>query len=200
MLPLTNVRVVRIVRTVLAISGLTCLLWAGFLVAQPLLYSHAHAAALQQKLPGGGDTQVQWSPRKNEPIGRLEIPRLKFSQLVAEGDDDATLKAALGHLPDTPFPWQPGNSSFAGHRDGLFRPLRDVQLGDRLVFHSPRGTLEYRVRQTFIVDPTDVWVVKPSPVRMLTLVTCYPFTYIGHAPQRFVVQADPAPAAPAERP
>jgi len=189
-----------VARTVLVIGGLVCLSWGTFVAAQPLIYSHAHAAALQEKLPGGGDSQVQWSPRKNEPIGRLEIPRLKFSQLVAEGDDDATLKAALGHLPDTPFPWQPGNSTFAGHRDGLFRPLQDVQLGDRLVFHWTRGTFDYRVRQTFIVNPTDVWVVQPSPVRMLTLVTCYPFHYVGHAPQRFVVQADPAPPTSGERP
>ena len=110
--------------------------------------------------------------------------------MIAEGDDTNTLRAAIGHLPDTPMPWKPGNSAFAGHRDGIFRPLKDVRTGDAIVLSTGRGTFTYRIDRTLIVKPEDVWVLKPPPAgRTLTLITCYPFVYIGHAPQRFVVIA-----------
>jgi sortase A len=179
--------------------ALVCLSWAGYSTAQPFFYDRAHAAEFEQspqvrstKPPAtSGPSAADFQPRKNDLVGKLEIPRLGFSQSVAEGDDDDTLKAAIGHLPDTPFAWQPGNSAYAGHRDALFRPLRDIRVGDRLTFTSRFGSFHYKVRQTFIVEPTDLWVLSPAPGRMLTLVTCYPFTYVGKAPQRFVVQADP---------
>ncbi|MEP7306469.1 MAG: class D sortase [Acidobacteriota bacterium] len=122
-------------------------------------------------------------------IGRLEIARVKLSAMVVEGDDDDTLDIAVGHLPDTPFPWQAGNSALAGHRDTFFRPLKDVRVGDEIVLTSLRGELHYRVERTVIVDPQDLSVLKASTSPTLTLVTCFPFFYVGHAPRRFVVQA-----------
>jgi sortase A len=122
-------------------------------------------------------------------VGVLEIPRLKLSEVVASGDDDKTLKVAAGHLSDTPLPWANGNSVIAAHRDTHFRPLRDIHHGDLVRLKTRRGVLEYVVTDTMIVAPTDVWVMAPSDVRRLTLVTCYPFNYIGPAPQRFIVQA-----------
>jgi len=123
--------------------------------------------------------------------GLIEIPRLHFSEAFAEGDDEGTLRRAIGHLPDTPFPWEPGNAAFAGHRDGEFRPLRDIAIGDEIHVRTPRGMFLYRVRDMFVVMPDDVWVLSSTPARQLTLVTCYPFVYIGRAPKRFVVKADP---------
>ena len=122
-------------------------------------------------------------------VGVLEIPRLKLSEVVASGDDDSTLKVAVGHLPDTPLPWASGNSVIAAHRDTHFRPLRDIQHGDLVRLKTRKGVLEYVVKDTMIVAPSDVWVMAPSDDRRLTLVTCYPFNYIGSAPQRFIVQA-----------
>jgi LPXTG-site transpeptidase (sortase) family protein len=123
-------------------------------------------------------------------VGVLEIPRLKLSEVVASGEDDKTLKVAIGHLLDTPLPWAQGNSVLAAHRDTHFRPLRDIQHGDVVRLKTRKGVFEYSVKDTMIVAPTDVWVMAPSKERRLTLVTCYPFNYVGSAPQRFIVRAD----------
>jgi sortase A len=123
-------------------------------------------------------------------VGVLEIPRLKFSEVVASGEDDKTLKVAIGHLLDSPLPWAQGNSVLAAHRDTHFRPLRNIQHGDLVRLKTRRGVLEYNVTDTMIVAPTDVWVMAPSEGRRLTLVTCYPFNYVGSAPQRFIVRAE----------
>jgi sortase A len=122
-------------------------------------------------------------------IGRLEIPRLDVSVIVMEGDDNRTLARAVGHLPDTALPWELGNAVLAGHRDTFFRPLKNVREGDEIRMTTTRGTFDYRVFRTEIVEPDDLSVLAPTPVRSLTLVTCYPFTYVGSAPQRFIIHA-----------
>ena len=120
----------------------------------------------------------------------LDVPRLQLSTPVIEGDDDRTLKRAVGHLPDTPMPWKSGNSAIAGHRDGLFRPLKDVKVGDEIRFRTTREEFRYRVTKTAIVMPDDLSVLAPqSGPATLTLITCYPFYYVGSAPKRFVVHA-----------
>lgn len=125
-----------------------------------------------------------------EPVGILEIARVGLSGVVVEGDDEGVLDRAIGHLPDTPLPWQSGNSALAAHRDALFRPLKDVRSGDLLRLRTPYGDFDYRVRETLIVQPDDLWVLDPTPVTMLTLISCYPFDYIGPAPERFIVRAE----------
>lgn len=130
-------------------------------------------------------------PAIGELIGRVDIPRLKLSAAVAEGDDDKTLGKAVGHLPDTPLPWhRRGNVALAAHRDGLFRRLEHIRVEDDVVMVTPRGEYHYRVKRTRIVNPNDVWVIKPTTAPTLTLITCYPFSFVGNAPQRFVVQAE----------
>jgi sortase A len=123
-------------------------------------------------------------------VGLLEIPRLRFSTPVLEGDDSKTLRGAAGHLPDTPQPWEEGNSAIAAHRDGIFRPLRHIRIGDELRVQTPHGELRYKVSDTHIVPPTDLSVLDSKRPHMLTLITCYPFNYIGSAPQRFIVHAE----------
>jgi sortase A len=123
-------------------------------------------------------------------VGMLDVPRLKLSTPVVEGDDDSTLQRAVGHLPDTPMPWEDGNSAMAGHRDGLFRPLKDLKIGDEIRFRTPRNEFRYRVTKTTIVKPDDVSVLQPRSGATLTLITCYPFYYVGSAPKRFVVHAE----------
>lgn len=123
-------------------------------------------------------------------IGMLEVPRLRLSTPVVEGDDETALQASVGHLPDTPLPWQSGNSALAGHRDGLFRPLKRVTVGDVITFRTTREEFHYQVTGTAIVQPDDLRVLAPRTRDTLTLITCYPFSYVGPAPQRFVVHAE----------
>ena len=130
------------------------------------------------------------SPTRSAYVGRLEIPRLNVLDIVAEGDGDVVLDAAIGHLSDTPLPWEPGNSVLAGHRDRGFRPLKDVRVGDLVRLVTLRKHFDYLVTETLIVRPDETWVLDPTPTRTLTLITCYPFSYVGPAPARFVVKAE----------
>lgn len=122
-------------------------------------------------------------------VGRLEIPRLEISAIVSEGEDEKTLRRAVGHLPGTPFPGEPGNVALAAHRDSFFRSLEDIRADDRVRFLTPDGLFEYAVESISIVPPERVDVLEPTRRPTLTLVTCYPFRYVGNAPQRFVVRA-----------
>jgi sortase A len=137
--------------------------------------------------------------RKGSLVGMLDVPRLQLSTPVIEGDDTRTLKRAVGHLPDTPTPWEDGNSAVAGHRDGLFRPLKDVRVGDEIRFRTTRDQFRYRVTKTTIVLPDDVSVLRKQGTSTLTLITCYPFYYVGAAPQRFVIHAERLPLETASR-
>jgi sortase A len=123
-------------------------------------------------------------------VGRIEIPRLGVSAIVREGDDISTLRRSVGHIPDTVLPGESGNSGFAGHRDTFFRGLRDARAGDRITVTTADATLNYVIRNTRVVEPDDVSVLNPTPGQTLTLVTCYPFSYIGAAPKRFIVRAE----------
>jgi sortase A len=123
-------------------------------------------------------------------IAMIDIPRLNVSAPVMSGDGDDTLDVAIGHLPDTPKPWERGNTAFAAHRDGLFRPLEHIRVGDDVRVRSVHGEFVYRVRRTKVVTPEDLSVLKPTGTDTLTLITCYPFSYVGHAPRRFIVQAE----------
>jgi LPXTG-site transpeptidase (sortase) family protein len=123
-------------------------------------------------------------------VGLLTVPRLSMSVIAVEGDDDQILRLAAGHLPDTPLPWQKGNASFAGHRDTFFGALQNLRVGDDIQIATTHGTFRYQVTRILIVNPGDVSVLQPADGTALTLITCYPFSYFGDAPQRFVVQAE----------
>jgi sortase A len=125
-------------------------------------------------------------------VGLLEIPRLRVSTPIVQGDDAATLDRAVGHLPDTPLPWQPGNSAVAAHRDRLFRPLEHIAVGDEIVVRTADAEIRYRVAATSVVSPRDLSVLDPRERDTLTLITCYPFRYVGRAPKRFIVHAERA--------
>jgi sortase A len=178
-------------------AGLACLGW---------VYVQQHEASSYQRiardavarfeparaLPGEGDpSDPDALPHDDPLIGLLEIPKVGLSAAVLEGDDDRALRIAVGHLPDTPLPWDEGNAAFAGHRDTFFRPLKDLQVGDGIRLATRRGEFEYAVRRILIVDPDDLWVLHPDDSNVkLTLVTCYPFHFVGSAPQRFIVHAE----------
>lgn len=124
-------------------------------------------------------------------IGVLEIPRLGLSSVVDEGVDRKTLLVAVGHVPGTAFPGNRGNVALAGHRDTFFRELGQLHTGDDISLMTLQGAYRYRVESTRIVDPSAREVLDSSAAgeSTLTLITCYPFHYIGPAPRRFIVVA-----------
>jgi sortase A len=128
-------------------------------------------------------------PRPGEPIGRIEIPRLHISVMILEGTTARILRVAAGHINGTALPGTGGNIGIAAHRDTFFRPLRDVRLNDGIVVTTSYGTFRYIVDAVEIVDPEDVRVLHRTTDPELTLVSCYPFAYLGAAPKRFVVHA-----------
>ena len=123
-------------------------------------------------------------------IGRIEIPRLGLSVMVVEGIDNRTLRRAAGHIPGTALPGHPGNVGISAHRDTFFRPLRKIQRNDVITFTTLLGDYRYRVLSTKVVKAQDVAVLAPSANEILTLVTCYPFYFVGPAPNRFIVRAE----------
>lgn len=181
--------------------GLACLLVYATVTVQTAVYQRKAKAEIDEMISarglGGPVSPLGRMPGVATPlvpgelIGRVDVPRLKLSAAVAEGDDSATLDNAVGHLPDTPLPWhRRGNVAFAAHRDGLFRGLKDIRVGDEVRVVTARGEFSYRVLKTHIVNPADVWVLASTPRPSVTLITCYPFSFIGNAPKRFVVQAE----------
>ena len=190
-------RIVHWIERGLVAVGAICLLWVGATSLSAVVYQVEQSVSLErlgksldQREADRSPSVVNTTPERRAPIGRLEIPRIGLSAMVAEGDDENTLKVAIGHLPDTPLPWQVGNSALAGHRDSFFRPLRHIQVGDDIHLATAHGILRYRVTRHTVVDPKDLWVLDPSPTAALTLITCYPFDFVGPAPRRFVVHAE----------
>jgi sortase A len=132
-------------------------------------------------------------------IGRIDIPRLGVSAIVRAGVDNRTLRRAVGHVPETALPGEDGNMALAGHRDSFFRPLKRAVEGDVIHLRTPDGDYTYVVRDTRIVGPAEMSVLAPTPEPTLTLITCYPFHYVGDAPDRFIVRAERVDTAPARR-
>jgi sortase A len=128
-------------------------------------------------------------PANGTPLAELSIPRLGVSVIVLQGSDEHTLRQGAGHIEGTPLPGESGNVGIAGHRDSFFRPLRNVAVGDDIVLATPAGNVHYRVASYGIVSPTEVSVIDPTSDPVLTLVTCYPFYFVGSAPDRFIVRA-----------
>jgi sortase A len=143
------------------------------------------------KAPGGEQSAVP-PPVLPEGalLGRVEIPRLNLAAIVKQGVSQATLSSAVGHVPSTQAAGEVGNFAIAAHRDTLFRALKDIRIGDEIDFQSTNGAFDYQVISTRIVKPSDVSVLRPQgSEHLLTMITCYPFYYVGSAPKRFIVTA-----------
>ena len=179
------------IERVLLGTGFVCLTWWGVASVQATRYQTDQRAALE-RMRQAAPVVMNASAvvATGSAVGSLDIPRLGLSAMIAQGDDDATLNAAIGHLPDTPLPWQEGNSALAAHRDTFFRPLQHIRVGDEVRVSTVHGDFRYQVRETMVVDPNDVWVLDATDRPTLTLITCYPFSYIGKAPRRFIVRAE----------
>jgi sortase A len=165
--------------------GITCGGLYGYFTVQAYFRQQALEQELYEapilKVPASGPAKRQHL-QEGDLFGRLEIPRLNMSVMVMEGDQDDTLRLGAGHIPGTTL-------AIAGHRDTFFRALKDIQTQDIIRFTTPEGTTDYRVVSTKIVEPNDTWVLDSDSPDVMTLITCYPFYYIGPAPKRFVVEA-----------
>lgn len=124
------------------------------------------------------------------PLAILRIPEIDLEVAVLEGTDEPALNRGVGHITGTPLPGDEGNIGIAGHRDGYFRGLKDIKKGDLIKMETLAGTETYTITKLFIVDPPDVWVLEPTETPSITLVTCYPFYFVGSAPQRYIVRAE----------
>jgi len=196
-------RLARIGQYLFAIAGIAALAYYANTFARARLFQQKEAQrfaeriekqpALEETAARSGSTLevvAQEEPAEGAVIGTLSIPRIGLMTVVLEGVTDKDLKIAPGHVPGTAIPGDSGNVSIAGHRDTFFRPLRLIRIGDSIVITTVRGEERYRVESTEIVDPTDVQVLDPTTSASLTLVTCYPFYYVGSAPKRFIVHAE----------
>lgn len=123
------------------------------------------------------------------PLAVMSIAKLGIEVPVYEGTDEFNLNRGVGRIEGTAAVGVPGNMGIAGHRDGFFRGLKEVAIGDRIDLLTTQGAMAYTVSSIEIVDPGDVWVLAPTDQATVTLVTCYPFYYVGHAPKRFIVKA-----------
>jgi sortase A len=187
---------VRFLERLLLLIGIFCLGLYGFFKVE----AYVHQTELEQMLDIEQSVERDAQPpsyssreirkrrtlQEGDLFGRLEIPRLNMSVMVMEGVSNRTLRLGAGHIPGTPL-------GIAAHRDSFFRPLKDIKKGDTIKFATVEGTREYRVTATEIVGPKDTFVLDNQSDDEMTLVTCYPFYYIGSAPKRFIVQAEKNP-------
>jgi sortase A len=155
--------------------------------------SQTHVGVTSQTTLDYSPADVHQAPARpgSRLIGRLEIPKLDVSSVILEGVGPQTLRVALGHVPGTSLPGKPGNVVIAGHRDTFFRPLRKIAICDQVSVDTTARTYYYQVRSFEVVDPRNVNALRFHNKNELTLITCYPFSYIGPAPKRFVVHAEP---------
>ena len=177
--------------------------YCGFALADAWLFQRRQSKELERLLRDrraasavATPQPVSLVPPKGAPaaetgsfIGRIEIPRLVLSVVVVEGVDKTSLRRAVGHIPGTALPGEAGNVGLAGHRDTFFRPLKDLKIKDEIQLSTLKGIFEYEVVSLRIVEPDNVGVLEPSGENVLTLVTCYPFFFVGPAPKRWIVRA-----------
>jgi sortase A len=156
------------------------------------LYQEAAGNALDKQI----QAKEQYKPgvaraaaKEGDVLGRIEIPRLGLRVAILEGTTSQTLRVGVGHIEGTALPGESGNFGIAGHRDTYFRALKGIRTNDEIQIETPTGRSLYEVDTVQIVAPSDTAVLAPSAGSAITLVTCYPFHFIGAAPERFVVHA-----------
>jgi sortase A len=149
-------------------------------------------SSLPAAKPESNPTRIE-SPgiaiREGSALGQIEISAIGLEAVIMEGTDAKTLRRAVGHISGTPLPGQQGNVAIAGHRDTFFRALRNIREDDEITLTTLAGSYGYRVDSIKVVEPDDTAVLDNSDAAILTLVTCYPFNFVGPAPKRFVVRA-----------
>jgi sortase A len=191
-LPTLNNPILRLIRNVLLIIGLLALSYVGYSLLDARLYQAEQARRFERelketKLPRAERSGIAVS--EGSPLGRIEISAVGLTTMILEGTEEGTLRRAVGHIRGTPMPGQRGNVALAGHRDTFFRELRDIRVNDEITLTTLTGSYNYRVDSTTVVKPEEIEVLKDDGADTLTLVTCYPFNFVGSAPKRFIVRA-----------
>jgi sortase A len=190
----------RVVERVLFATAFVSLGWCAWTLVDAAQFEHRQQGRLNALgVEAYGPPRVPFAPkgavatrretRESGLVGRLEIERLGLSAIVAEGIGSRTLRRSVGHVPGSAFPGEPGNVVLAAHRDRHFRPLRKIREGDLVRLTTPDGAFAYRVEFVRVVEAESHELVADLAAPVLTLVTCYPFYFVGDAPQRFVVRA-----------
>ncbi len=216
-------RLLQVLERVCLLTGLLGLGLVGIVSVDAALGNYRSVAAFQQavaEVSGGADRPVEWdvegpdqtlwSERAREkylhaqaeagvPLALMKIPRLNLEVPVFEGTDRLTLNRGAGVVEGTALPSESGNVVLSAHRDSYFRALKDIAVGDAIELQTLQGSRLFEVAETFITDPLDVSVLDPAETPLLTLITCYPFYYVGFAPDRFIVRALPAGRTVGER-
>jgi LPXTG-site transpeptidase (sortase) family protein len=189
----------RVLAYLLVIAGGAAIGWCAAMIADGQIaqwvarqqlektLSDADSSSTHPYLPLAKHSMV--TPENGTPLAELSIPRIGLSVVVLQGSDEHTLRQGVGHIESTPLPGEAGNVGIAGHRDSYFRPLRNVQVGDDIMLETPAGSVHYRVSSYRVVNPSEISVIHPTSDPVLTLVTCFPFYFVGAAPDRFIVRA-----------
>jgi sortase A len=180
---------------VLLAGGVCALVYCAYVLAA----AHSYQATEKSQLTRAGKLEEHARVTEGGVIGEMKIPRLGLDAIFLQGDSPAILRRAVGHISDTALPGEPGNVVLTAHRDTFFRPLRDIRPGDTIEVRTPDGEFAYRVDWTEVVSPRDVGVLHASSENTLTLVTCFPFYFVGPAPKRFIVhgrEIEPSPPQP----
>lgn len=191
---ITRVAPRTVARSFFLAVAMVCLGLYGYDYAGRTLYQASESREFELMLAAtaAGSTPAVVELQRPAPsavIGRLSVPRLHLSAMVREGVSQKVLKLAVGHIPATALPGQAGNIGVAGHRDTFFRGLKDLKTGDQIQFSTLHGDFQYVVDSLTIVAPDNAGSLAPTPENVLTMVTCYPFYFVGDAPKRFVVRA-----------
>jgi sortase A len=176
----------------LYVTGILALGYVGFTLLDAGLYQASARRTPESQIQLGKErSEIQPRPaiKPGDLLGRLDIPRLGLSVAVLQGTRSRMLRLGTGHIEGTPLPGEAGNSGIAGHRDTFFRGLKDIRKNDEIQFQAATGLIRYEVDWAKVVAPDDLSVLAPSTESALTLVTCYPFYFVGPAPKRFVVRA-----------
>ncbi len=171
------------------IVGLLALGYSVYAVVDGRVYQSYQQAKFEAKLENGKREPPPPRIAEGGVIGEIQVPRLHLKAIVVQGDSHTILRRAVGHVPETALPGEQGNVALAGHRDTFFRPLRNIRLGDAITLKTSDRDFQYVVESTAIVASSEVGVLEASTGRTLTLITCFPFDYLGPAPNRFVVRA-----------
>lgn len=176
----------------LVLTGALALVAFGWLTLQSIRVQRDAGRDLDRLLADRRSPESpihQASESRRTIFGRLEIPRLRLSVIIFEGATADVLQVGAGHVANGGAQTSGENVVIAAHRDTYFRPLRNIQRSDSLILKTPTGTSRYVVESTEIAAPSKVQVLYATPDPELTLITCYPFYYVGPAPKRFVVHA-----------
>lgn len=174
------------------VIGTLLLIYVVFSLLETKLYQDNQSQVLDQALqeaPAARAESPGTANREGALLGRIKINAIGLSAIIQEGVADTTLRHAVGHIPGTPPLGQGGNIGLAAHRDTFFRGLRNIRLNDEITLTTVSGNFRYRVASTQVVAPEDTKVLDDAAGNILTLVTCYPFNFVGSAPKRFIVRA-----------